>query len=172
MTKTLHWFITFTLAGFTIYMLYTLHHTQLKFNEIKEKEKAYPQIISGQTDLELVHYMQRIQIFHLKLFFAGVANNKELVKFYLHEIEEEMETIADAQIIDDEINISRMMRQIGLPAIKNFEDEYKKNPENFETIFSALTQACNTCHATANYPQIIIVKPEFNPFTNQQFIPR
>lgn len=172
MAKTIHWFITLLLLGFTVYMLYSMHETTLRIDELKKLKPEHSFVNTKNEDIEVVHYMQRIQFFHLKLYFAGKANNNELVKFYLHEIEEEMEALEQARITDDDINISRSIKQIGLPALENFENGYKSNPQNFELLFADFTQACNTCHTAVKYPEIKIKVPEFNPFSNQEFIAR
>ena len=49
-------------------------------------------------ELEVAVLMQRFQWNVNKLYFAGMANNKPLANFYLHELEESMEELAEHPI--------------------------------------------------------------------------
>src|SRR5690349_14889212 len=49
--------------------------------------------------MEVAVYMGRIQAYHQKLWAAGEANNIELAAFYLHEMEEAMEEIAEGHVM-------------------------------------------------------------------------
>lgn len=120
-------------------------------------------------EIEVAHFMSRIQQYHMKLYFAGIENNRDLMTFYLHELEEEMETIAKARITDGEINISQNMQQIGLTEINNFNSKMASPSFNFEQSFEQLTFSCNTCHQSSGFPFIQIIIPSENPIQNQQF---
>ncbi|MFZ5553764.1 MAG: hypothetical protein ACOZCO_11670 [Bacteroidota bacterium] len=119
--------------------------------------------------LELVHYMARMQVFHAKLWFAGINDNTELAKFYIHELEEEMEAIADAGVMDEGVNISKNMEIFGLTNLQILEEQMEKKSD-FKAAFEVFTSSsCNGCHISSKHPYIVIKTPESNPFFNQEF---
>lgn len=176
------WVITALLAASTVYLF-------LEINHLREENKSCSEKCnSAQTDsflttadtiakpidedeIELVHYMTRIQVFHNKLYFAGMENNIKLVEFYLHEIEEEMETIAEAGIIDDEVHISDNMKNLGLEQIHSFQKTLGTPEYNFKKSYDLLTVTCNTCHTASKHEFIKIKTPTSLPFSNQEFKP-
>lgn len=122
-------------------------------------------------DIEIVHYMQRIQNFHAKLHAAGKNKNKELIKFYLHELEEEMEIIAESNISEEGVNISENMKNFGLNQVKTFETALETSTFNFDKSFEALTTSCNGCHSSTKHEYIRIITPTGLPVVNQNFKP-
>ena len=65
--------------------------------------------------------MGRIQRYHQKLWLAGEAGNTELAKFYLHEMEEAMEEIAEGHVVEDSVDVSANMRTYGLATVELVE---------------------------------------------------
>ena len=122
-------------------------------------------------DVEMVHYMQRIQSFHAKLFYAGEQNNSLLARFYAEEIKEEMEIIAEAEIFDEGINISENMKLWGIRNINHFLDEIETPQFNFRNAFTNLTNACNSCHQATKHSFIQITEPTVPSYFNQEFKP-
>ncbi len=122
--------------------------------------------------LEVAIVMGRIQRFHQKFWLAARAGNKELVEFYLHEMEEAMEEVADAGVIEEGIDVSEQMRIYGLSAIEELEKKMKS--DGVEAVLSdgeLLVNSCNSCHRTSGYPQIKIQVPQGDAFPDQDFAP-
>lgn len=176
------WVITALLAVAIVYLFLEINHLR------EENKSCSAKCNSAQTDsllvtadtvakpidedeIELVHYMTRIQVFHNKLYFAGMENNLRLVEFYLHEIEEEMETIAEAGIIDDDVHISDNMKNLGLEQIHSFQKTLGTPEYNFKKSYDLLTVTCNTCHTASKHEFIKIKTPTSLPFSNQEFKP-
>jgi hypothetical protein len=119
-------------------------------------------------EIELAVYMGRLQLFSNKLWFAGKNSNWELAEFYIEEIEETMEEVAEHEIIEDGVKVHEQMVAWGLPAIKSLEDEVKqKNLQGFELKYNALVSACNSCHQASKHGFIKIKIPDSPVFTNQ-----
>jgi hypothetical protein len=117
-------------------------------------------------DLELAVFMGRMQIFMNKLYFSGIANNAELIEFYLHEIEEAMEEVEHANIIDDGVDISANMKLFGVNQIENLENSLKSG-QDFKEAYGVLVTSCNNCHTASKHPFIIIKEPT-NPVLDNQ----
>lgn len=165
----LYLFTTFLLI-FCTYLL--IQQNLLKKTVAEQKIIPHPATQSYNTEefeIEVAHYMSRIQNYHTKLYFSGINNNTELIKFYLHELEEEMESIADGKVKKDGIDISQAIKTIGLSQIHAFEDQMKEENFDFNISFNQLTLSCNSCHQATEHSYINIIIPETNPFVNQSF---
>ena len=122
--------------------------------------------------IEVAIVMGRIQRFHQKFWQAARAGNKDLVQFYLHEMEEAMDEVAQAGVIEEGIDVSEQMRIYGLSAIEQFEEKLKQ--EGVKAVLAdgeLLVNSCNSCHRTSGYPQIKIQVPQGDAFPDQDFIP-
>jgi hypothetical protein len=144
-----------------------------KFNE-KDIKKETVQVkenneVDEKKEIEIVHFMERIQSFHSKLYFAGINNNKLLLEFYIHEIKEEMDVIAGAGIFDEGVNISENMKVWGIRNVNKFSEEMATPQFNFKNSFKELTNACNSCHQSTGHPFIKIIEPTAPSFFNQDF---
>ena len=123
-------------------------------------------------EIEVAEHMTRIQAFNTKLWAAGNSDNQELVEFYVHELEEAMELIADARVEDEGINVSQAMQQIGIPALETFEKTMETHGLGaFNQHYQNLVQACNACHQACQYPFIKVQVPTTIRFDEQDFTP-
>lgn len=178
------WFIFLLLGTYSVYSFVQIGRLNSEIVALNKKnnQQALPEASHPESetknekdetgeadDLEIVHYMNRIQSFHAKLYAAGKNNNKQLMGFYLHEIEEEMETIAEGKIIEDGVNISDNMVNFGLNQVKRFETEMETSTFNFEKSFQDLTVSCNSCHNASSHDYIRITVPSGVPVSNQDF---
>lgn len=120
----------------------------------------------------LVVGMGRMQVYADKLYFAGKAGNSALVEFYLHEIEEVMEEIAEAEITDEGHDISNYMKQMGLSTHEGLEtSKVLLDVAGFDQAYLTLVNACNGCHAVTDHAMIKIQVPERPALTNQNYLP-
>ncbi|MBK9537507.1 MAG: hypothetical protein IPO12_01945 [Flavobacteriales bacterium] len=65
-------------------------------------------------EVEVAVYMGRIQSHARKLWAAGSAGNLPLAEFYRHELKEEMEAVADGNIMDGTVPVSTYMKTYGI----------------------------------------------------------
>lgn len=122
--------------------------------------------------IELAVYMGRLQRFHQKWWAAGRAENAELAKFYLHEMEEAMEAIADGNVVENEVDVSNFMRIYGEKSIESLEVLLKeKGVKAMIAEGHVLIENCNACHVASGYPFIRIKEPEAVEFPDQVFLP-
>ncbi len=130
--------------------------------------------VTTKTDepkMEIAHFMNRIQVFHNKLYYSGIANNDALSLFYLDEMEEEMGEIAEAGIFDVDANISENMVTYGIKQIEWFRQQIKTDFTKFKSDFETFTTSCNSCHVTVKKEFIKIGIPSSPVFTNQIYTP-
>jgi hypothetical protein len=149
---------------------YLLIKTNRHKHDIQAAEigKDSVQTEDDHEEIELAVYMGRLQLFSNKLWFAGKNSNWELAEFYIEEIEETMEEVAEHEILEDGVKVHEQMVVWGLPAIKNIETEAKqKNLQGFELKYNALVSACNSCHQASKHGFIKIKIPDSPVFTNQ-----
>ena len=142
----------------------------------KEKGSAAPSAKEGEEhhdEIEVAIVMGRIQRFHQKYWLALRANNPELTQFYLHEMEEAMEEIADGNVEDDGIDISANMRTYGLQVNELLQDKLKKEGiAALQKESTSLVDACNACHTASGYDLIRIQVPDdAHVFPDQVMLP-
>lgn len=127
---------------------------------VQELERSY----------ELAEGMHYLQIYMNKLWFAGLAENEELTKFYLHELEEFMEDIVSRNVVSRGKNISELMQSMALPQIELLENQLeKKDKISFVLGYRGLMNSCNSCHIAAGRPYLVIDIPKNPVLDNQVF---
>lgn len=122
--------------------------------------------------VEVAHHMNRIQLYAEKLWWAGQAGNLELAKFYRHEIKEEMEVVADGNVVDNGIPVSEHMKVYGVRAIDALKEQLATDGlKDFPDRYEALINTCNSCHRVSGHPELHMRIPTENRFTGQDFAP-
>ena len=95
------------------------------------------------------------------------------MEFYLHEMEEAMEEVADAGVIEEGIDVSEQMRIYGLSAIEELEKKMKS--DGVEAVLAdgeLLVNSCNSCHTASGYAMIKIQVPDGTQvFPDQVMLP-
>lgn len=129
---------------------------------------ASPAVADG--PVELSPLMLRMQIHMDKLYWAGEAKNWPLAAFYAHELNETLETITRAKIVDEGVNVSALAGPMLAGALGGLERAAKAKTA-FRPAYEATVQACNGCHAATKHPFIRIQVPKRPMFTNQVYAP-
>ncbi len=132
------------------------------------------QVVAESTagDYELAVGMSRMQLWMDKLYFSGTAENWPLADFYLHEMEETMEEMMAANLVENDQPLSPLMEALLSPEIEQLEEVVDNaNGEAFLRHYDLLVNACNVCHANTGYGYIQIQRPERPAFSNQRFEP-
>lgn len=126
----------------------------------------------GGEGFEIAVYMNSLQRHSNKLWFAGSTGNWELAKFYAHELEESMEKIEHANVYEDGIAISPLIRNFGLKSVELIEEAVeKKEIAAFEKSYDLLVANCNNCHNTVKHGFIKIQRPKIPALDNQVYNP-
>lgn len=114
------------------------------------------------------------QMRHVKLWFAGQAENWNLAAYEVDELSEGFDDIVkfhpthkDSPVAPKDA-IPRMMTQ-PLTDVRATVD--KKDPSAFVQAYDALTASCNNCHQATNFGFNAVQRPATNPYPNQVFAP-
>ncbi len=112
------------------------------------------------------------QMRHIKLWFAGQAENWELAAYELDELGEGFDDIVkfhpthkDSPVAPKDA-IPRMVTE-PLKALRSAVD--KKDAATFVQAYDALTSSCNSCHQATNFGFNTVQRPTANPYSNQVF---
>jgi hypothetical protein len=112
--------------------------------------------------------MGKIQLRHIKLWFAGKLAHWELATYEVDEIRASLESAAD------------LYRGIPVELVTNTADPIlaigkaieAKDSAMFAKAYGDLTVACNACHKGIGRGFIVMQVPSSSPFTDQSFSPR
>lgn len=135
---------------------------------ISELENRMAEVSSFK--LGLGQTMNQIQIYHTKFYFAMKNDNRDLMKYINHELEENFEDVVENHAFHDGVNIEELAQNTILPALEELEE--KVNNSNIESVnqaFDYLTLNCNKCHSASGHTFIRINYPESNSYLNQDF---
>ncbi|MGK0362209.1 MAG: hypothetical protein ACI9U2_004529 [Bradymonadia bacterium] len=131
---------------------------------------AQPAVADEAGEVELSPLMLRLQIHMDKLYWAGKAQNWPLAAFYTHELNETLETITKAKIVDEGVNVSVLANPMLAGALGGLDSAVKAK-RGFVAKYEATVQACNGCHAATKHEFIRIQVPTRPIFSNQVYAP-
>lgn len=123
-------------------------------------------------DHNLIGLMGQMQHFSHKLDLSIRAQNRELVDFYAHEIEETLEATTEIEAYHGK-PVGELTEAMLTPAFERFEqavDDEGGGWGNIDARFGELVDACNTCHQATEYGFINIQRTDANPYM-QSFEP-
>lgn len=113
---------------------------------------------------DLIGAMGNFQYFMHKLALSLDARNQELVDFYAHEIEENIEAVEEIEKFK-QYNIEEMIRTTLVPAFERFEKSVKKKDlDKADEQFADLVVGCNNCHTKVQRPYLKIERVKTNPY--------
>jgi len=122
---------------------------------------------------------EAMQVHHIKLWFAGHAENWALAGYEVKKTKETIDQIKET-IVDIQTASPLWQRLPVMETLKTLDSNLNaveqavtaKNPAKFGTAYQGFTAACNACHVAAGQPQIKIIQPLENggsPFADQDF---
>lgn len=124
-------------------------------------------------DHDLIGNMGSLQYFSHKLDLSIRAQNRELVDFYAHEIEETIEATTEIEAYHGK-PVGELTEAMLTPAFERFEqavDDASGGWGNIDDRFGELVDACNACHQATEYGFINIQRSDANPYM-QSFEPK
>jgi len=130
------------------------------------------QAVAEQAKPGLYEVMTQMQTVVHKMSYAMDTENKDLLDFYIHELEELSEELIDADLYYHEHPVGGLTKSMLYPTIEELEDAVDSgNWIDIQAKASLMVQSCNSCHITTGYESVIILdRAEVNPF-NQDFKP-
>jgi hypothetical protein len=113
------------------------------------------------------------QVRHAKLWHAGNMRNWDLADYQLEELKEGLEDIVRYFPTYKDIPVGQMIDATVMAPISDVENAIKaRDRAKFAAAYDKLTAACNTCHASAKRPFIVVQRPATSAFPNQSFAPK
>jgi hypothetical protein len=105
------------------------------------------------------------QLRHIKLWFAGSANNWALADYEIGELNEGFEDV------DKLLGGGTVDKMVGAPLkdLQKIVDD--KNRQAFPAAFDSLSAGCNSCHHLLDHAFIVIKRPTLLPYSDQTFEP-
>lgn len=152
----------FILAGVLIYNGCTLVQEEHSSGHITTTEIN--------EEFELADVMFKLQRHFNKLWFSGMNSNWPLASFYVHELEEALEELEDARVMEEGQNISELAKMMTHHIIEDIEHSLaNKNREEFKNSYHTMINACNACHVITKHEFVVIKTPEKPAFDNQVY---
>ncbi len=114
----------------------------------------------------LSEIMERQQMRHIKLWFAGDARDWALADYELDQIEDGFDDVG--KLLGSDL----AQQHVGeaLSRLKKSIDD--KSHESFVAAFDLLSAGCNACHGALDHAFIVIRRPGLLPYSDQDFSPR
>lgn len=132
----------------------------VKISKPEEKPEHY----------ELAAVMGSMHLYLNKLWFAGKAQNWELAQFYTHELEESLESLYEAEVIDEGIEVSKLAKVMMEQPFEAIEQSVRQEQlPAFETSYKQLINTCNQCHQSAKHGFIRLQVPQTPVFDSQLY---
>jgi len=126
----------------------------------------------GEAELEVAEIMGRLERHMTKWWAAGAAGNADLAAFYLHEMEEAFEELAEAGVEEEGVDVSAQVKVFGLPVIEALERRLRQEGVAAMHADAAMLVAnCNGCHVATHHPYIRLREPAGVVFPAQEMAP-
>jgi hypothetical protein len=111
--------------------------------------------------------MNAVQMRHIKLWFAGKAQNWDLAAYELRQLKA---GLFEAAVLYEGIPVSNVTTMT--KPIQSISDAIDaKDFKRFTKSVGELTDGCNSCHQTMQRGFIVMQMPTTSPFSDQSFAP-
>lgn len=133
-----------------------------------EHEHPHEHDATAEEPVELAVLMFRFQVHAEKLWHAGQAGNQPLAGFYLHELEETLEEIEHAGLVEDGHDLSAMSISMLGPPLEATERAVDEGGD-FAAAYEQLVAGCNACHVASDHGFVVITVPTGSALSHQSF---
>lgn len=117
-----------------------------------EQESATAETEEEHEEAELALHMTRLQRWTHKTTLALQARNPDLADFYLHEMEESIETIQTEAPTYEGYAVSELTEKMLVPRVKALDEALDdRNWEAVDARVGELAQSCNQCHTATDH---------------------
>lgn len=118
--------------------------------------------------------MSLTQMRHLKLWFAGQAENWALAAYETDELEEGFSDVVTFHPTHkgSPTPLSQLIPEFSAGPIEALRSAIEhRDLVEFTVAYDSLTQGCNGCHRAAAFSFNVVERPSANPYSNQDFDP-
>jgi len=109
---------------------------------------------------------------HIKLWYAGLAQNWQLAAYEIDELKEGFDDAGKFHPTHKHIKqkLPVLIKNYMHPPLEQLEQAIKdRNLDAFKKSYDSLTSACNACHQATEFGFNQVQQPNYNPFANQVF---
>lgn len=109
---------------------------------------------------------------HIKLWYAGEAENWPLAAYEVGELEEGFADVARFHPVYEGAPrpLSDLIRElVAMPLRQLRTVVLEKDRSSFVAAYDSLTDACNACHEATGFSFNVIARPASNPYSDQLF---
>jgi hypothetical protein len=138
-------------------------------------QQSTPRTTSGTPETYvpgLGDIMSLQQMRHVKLWFAGQAENWDLAAYEVDELTEGFDDVVKFHPTHKDSPVApkdAIPRMVTEPLTELRAAINKKDSAAFTQAYDALTSACNNCHQATNFGFNTVQTPTANPYPNQVF---
>ncbi|MGH9458995.1 MAG: hypothetical protein ACRD2J_15285 [Thermoanaerobaculia bacterium] len=126
--------------------------------------------VPAAAPFDLSDVMLKLQVHAGKLAFAADAENWDLARFYVDQIEEDIRPLAAGEIMAGTTNVSDTARTLFPPLLTRLrEATLDRDAAAFQQRYLDLVQGCNSCHRATGHAYVVIERPEGGVFGNQRY---
>ncbi len=118
--------------------------------------------------------MSLTQMRHLKLWFAGQAENWDLAAYETDELAEGFGDVVRFHPTHkgSPALLSQLVPEFTAGPIEALRSAIERRDlAEFTAAYDSLTQGCNGCHRAAEFSFNVVERPSANPYSNQRFQP-
>ncbi|NBC87664.1 MAG: hypothetical protein GVY25_15880 [Bacteroidetes bacterium] len=124
----------------------------------------------GEEHAELAVYMSRMQRWTHKTALAVEAENGELSEFYLHELEETIETTQMEAPVYEGYEVGKLTESMLVPVVERLDSYVDENDwSGAKGQLANVANACNQCHAATDHGFIRIQVDDLDRPYAQEF---
>ena len=116
--------------------------------------------------------MSLTQMRHLKLWFAGQAQNWELAAYETDELAEGFADVVRFHPTHkgSPVPLSQLVPEFTAAPIEALRSAVERRDlAAFTAAYDSLTHGCNDCHRAAEFSFNVVERPSANPYSNQRF---
>jgi hypothetical protein len=133
--------------------------------QLESKKNAEPE-----ARIELAQIMLRMQMHMDKLHFALQLKNEPLSAFYVHELGEALDEIVEANLKEDNVDLSPLVKTMVTPKLKTLSQNIATaNYTLAGSTYLELMESCNSCHQATKHGFIRIIVPKRPALDNQDY---
>lgn len=111
---------------------------------------------------ELGVRMSRLQDLHADLWFAGSDGRRELADYFIHELEETFEALAEEHPTHNGVALEPLLEPVlgTTGAVHAVEQSLEEGDRTaFATAYDQLSARCSSCHRAAGHPYLEVHRP-------------
>ncbi|MFW5967254.1 MAG: hypothetical protein ACOCV2_07030, partial [Persicimonas sp.] len=136
-------------------------------SEGDSKEDDHDEEAEHEHEVHLAGPMYELGRRFSAIWYAGRAENTEMIHYQLHEIEELVAELDEHSPKENGVDVVDRLEGDVVAPLEKLEEEMEGSDDvDFEGDYDAITENCTSCHADTGHEVIRVTRPEYNPYPN------